>query len=41
MVMPAYNSERFIGEAIESILSQTYAEFEFIVVNDGSTDDTL
>ncbi len=41
VVMPAYNSEHFIGEAIESVLSQTYAEFEFIVVNDGSTDGTL
>ncbi|HXU25950.1 MAG TPA: glycosyltransferase family 2 protein [Bacteroidia bacterium] len=38
--MAAYNEEKYIGEAIESILGQTYKNFEFIIVNDGSTDKT-
>lgn len=38
--MPAFNSERYIAEAIESILAQTYANFELIIVDDGSTDRT-
>lgn len=36
--MPCYNAEAFIRAAIESILSQTWSDFELIVVNDGSTD---
>lgn len=36
--MPVYNGERFLKEAIESILTQTYTDFEFIIINDGSTD---
>jgi glycosyltransferase involved in cell wall biosynthesis len=38
VLMPAWNAEKFIGEAIDSILSQTYKDFEFIIINDGSTD---
>ena len=38
--MPAFNAERYIGEAIESILSQTYTNFELIIIDDGSTDQT-
>ena len=38
--MPAYNSEKYIAEAIESILNQPFTEFEFIIINDGSTDNT-
>ncbi|MFK7983615.1 MAG: glycosyltransferase family 2 protein [Saprospiraceae bacterium] len=40
VVMCTYNDEKFISEAIESILSQTYKKIEFIIVNDGSTDNT-
>ena len=40
ILMPVYNVELYIAEAIESILSQTFEDFEFIVINDGSTDRT-
>jgi glycosyltransferase involved in cell wall biosynthesis len=38
--MPAYNAESFIGEAIQSVLDQTYPNWELIVIDDGSTDST-
>lgn len=40
IIMPAHNSERFIGMAIDSVLAQTYWNWELIVVNDKSTDQT-
>ena len=40
VIMPAYNSAAFVAEAIESILQQSYRDFEFIIINDGSTDST-
>jgi len=40
ILMPAYNAEKYIGEAIESILNQTFRDFEFIIIDDASTDDT-
>ena len=39
--MPAYNGEKYIGKAIESILNQTYSNWELVIVEDASTDDTL
>ena len=40
VLLCAHNGEPFIGEAIESILNQTYKDFEFIIVENGSTDNT-
>lgn len=41
VILPAYNSEDYIKRAIESVLNQTFTDFELIIINDGSTDDTL
>lgn len=40
VVIPAYNHERFVGAAVQSVLEQTFSDLELIVVNDGSTDKT-
>ena len=40
IIMPAYNAERYLAEAIDSVIAQTYADFELVIVNDGSTDGT-
>ena len=41
VILPVYNSEKYIRKAIESVLNQTFSDFELIIVNDGSTDNTL
>ena len=41
VIMPVYNSEKYVSWAIESILQQSYQNFEFIIINDGSTDATV
>lgn len=41
VVMPVYNAQKYLDEAIQSILNQTYKNFEFIIINDGSSDESL
>jgi len=40
VIMPVYNGANYIGEAIDSVLSQSYRKFELVIVDDGSTDNT-
>lgn len=40
VIMSVLNDERYIGEAVDSVLNQTFRDFEFIIINDGSTDRT-
>lgn len=39
--MPCYNAEKYIGQAIESILGQNYTDFKLIIIDDGSTDNSV
>ena len=41
VLLPVFNAERYVAAAVESILAQTFADFEFIVIDDGSTDASL
>ena len=41
IIIPMYNSEKYIEKCIESILNNLYKNFEIIVVDDGSTDDSI
>jgi len=41
VLMPVYNASRYLAEAVESVLCQTWHDFELIVIDDGSTDDSL
>lgn len=40
VIMPVYNGEKYLREAIESVLAQTYTRFELLLINDGSTDSS-
>ncbi len=41
VLMPVYNGEKYLREAIDSILSQIFTDFEFLIINDGSTDQSV
>lgn len=38
VLMPVYNGEKYVSQAIESVLTQTFTDFEFLIINDGSND---
>lgn len=40
VIMPVYNGEKYLADSIESILNQSYADFEFIIIDDASTDNS-
>lgn len=41
VVLPVYNGDKYLAEAIDSILAQSFSDFELIIIDDGSTDDSL
>ena len=41
IIMTAHNRERYIGKAIESVIAQTYKDFDLLIWDDGSTDNTF
>ena len=41
VLMPVYNGSKYLKAAIDSILSQSFTDFEFLIINDGSTDDSV
>lgn len=40
LIIPVYNSEKYIGRCLDSILNQTYNDYEIMIINDGSTDNS-
>ena len=40
LIVPVYNSEKYIGRCLDSIINQTYEDYEIQVINDGSTDSS-
>jgi glycosyltransferase involved in cell wall biosynthesis len=40
ILMPVYNGEQFLRETMDSVLNQTYSDFLFLIINDGSTDSS-
>ena len=40
IVIPLYNKEKFIKNTLQSVLNQTFSDFEIIIINDGSTDQS-
>ena len=41
IIIPVYNCEEYINRCIDSLINQTYKNFEILIINDGSTDGTL
>ena len=41
VILPAFNAARFLARAIESVQRQTFANWELLIINDGSTDETI
>lgn len=41
VIMPVYNADRYVARALESVLDQTFRDFEFLIIDDGSTDRSL
>ena len=40
IIVPVYNVEHYLGECIDSVISQTYEDYEIILIDDGSTDNS-